>query len=93
MSKERKKRDPHSIEAADIIRNAEEKYGKEKGKQVATFAITLNKEMEKQGIDQDKMASELIISTGALSNYRNGKEEPGITALIKIEDYLKVDCN
>ena len=93
MSKERKKRDPHSIEAADIIRTAEEKYGKEKGKQIATFAITLNKEMEKQGIDQDKMASELIISTGALSNYRNGKAEPGLTALIKIADYLKVDCN
>lgn len=93
MNTKRKKRDPHSIDPAEIVENAVKKYGKEKGKQIAAFATTLNKEMQKQGIDQDKMASQLIISPGALSNYRRGMAEPGLTALVKMAKHLNVDCN
>lgn len=93
MKTNRKKRDPHFVDPVEIVENAVNKYGKEKGKQIAAFATTLNKEMEKQEKDQDKMASKLEISPGALSNYRNGIAEPGITAVIKIAEYLNVDCN
>lgn len=37
-----------------------------------------------------ELASEIEISVGALSNYQNGKAEPGLTALCAIADYFDV---
>ena len=37
-----------------------------------------------------ELASEIEISVGALSNYQNGKAEPGLTALCAIADYVDV---
>lgn len=96
MSKEqRKKREPHSVDSVDIAENTKNRFPGDsvKAKALATFAMTLNRELEKQEIDQDLMAEDLKISTGIISNYRNGKSEPSLTKLLKIADYLKVDCS
>lgn len=37
-----------------------------------------------------ELAREIDISVGALSNYQNGKAEPGLTALCAIADYFEV---
>ena len=37
-----------------------------------------------------ELAKEIEISVGALSNYQNGKAEPGLTALCAIADYFDV---
>lgn len=91
--KERKKRVPHSVDTNVIKENAAAFFSSDKAKLVETFAITLNTLMEEKGIDQEKMSDELQISSGAISNYRNGKAEPGLTRIIKIANYLDVDCS
>lgn len=48
---------------------------------------TLTKE---SGKPIKELASEIEISVGALSNYQNGKAEPGLTALCAIADYFDV---
>lgn len=91
----RKKREPHSVDSLLIVSNAADKFpGDEKAaKQFSVFAITLNDLMERKGKDQEAMAKELGISEGSISNYRNGKSEPGLMSIIKIAEYLDVDCH
>lgn len=96
MGKEqRKKREPHSVDSLSIVENAEKRFPDDcdAAKALATFAMTLNLQLEQQGIDQDLMAEDLNISTGIISNYRNGKSEPSLTKLRKIANYLHVDCS
>ena len=96
MGKEqRKKREPHSVDSLSIVENAEKRFPDDcdAAKALATFAMTLNLQLEQQGIDQDLMAEDLNISTGIISNYRNGKSEPSLTKLRKIASYLHVDCS
>ena len=81
-----KKRIPHSVDNAEIEKNAS-------GTPRYVFAITLNRLMEEQCIDQEKMAADLGLSTGIISNYRNGKTEPKLSAITKISEYLNVDCD
>ena len=91
----RNKRIPHSVDDADIKQNAKDKfkYDEDAAKRLTKFAITLNRLMQEKGIDQIQMANELNISVGALSNYRNGKNEPGLTKIIQMAEYLGVDCS
>lgn len=96
MSKEqRKKREPHSVDYPDIEENAKNhsKGDRAAAKALATFAMTLNRELEQQGIDQELMAKDLGIATGSISNYRNGKADPSLTRIRKIASYLHVDCS
>ena len=55
--------------------------------------MTLNQLMEEKGVAQDEMADALGISTGSISNYRSGKTEAKLSAIIKIANYLGVDCH
>lgn len=81
-----KKRIPHSVDNAEIEKNAS-------GTPRYVFASTLNQLMVEQGIDQEKMAEDLGLSTGIISNYRNGKTEPKLSAIVSIANYLNVDCH
>lgn len=94
-SEMRKKRETYSVDDLVIIENAEKRFPNDKkaAKQLATFAITLNHLLDEQGIDQELMAKDIGISEGSLSSYRNGKSEPGLTAITKIADYLGEDCH
>ncbi len=65
----------------------------EKQKYLAPFALTLNKLLVERNIDQDQMAEDLDISTGALSGYRNGQGNPTLDVIYRIAEYLQVDCN
>ena len=92
MSK--KKRDVYCVDNMEISGNAHGKFlgDKKSGDQLYVFAKMLNCLLEEKGIDQIKMAADLGISAGVISNYRNGKTEPCITKIIKIAEYLDVDC-
>ena len=81
-----KKRVTHSVDAVEIEQNA-------KGKPQYIFANTHNQLMEEKGIDQEKMAVDLGISVGAIHNYRHGKTEPKLSAIIEIANYLDIDCH
>lgn len=61
--------------------------------ELATFAKTLNRLLIEKGIHQDDLATALGISSGSISNYRNGKKEPRMAMILKIADYLEVDCH
>lgn len=82
-----KKRITHSVDPATIEENS---IG---AKERHTFAVILNRLMVEKGIDQEKMAEDLAISYGSISNYRNGKQDPKLTTIIKMADYLSVDCH
>ena len=81
-----KKRAPHSVDPAEIEKNAE-------NLPQLIFAKTLNRLMEERGIDQEKMSADLGLSTGIIHNYRHGKTEPKLASIIKIAEYLHVDCH
>ena len=81
-----KKRAPHSVDPAEIEKNAE-------NLPQLTFAKILNRLMEERGIDQEKMSADLRMSTGLIHNYRHGKTEPKLSAIIKIAEYLDIDCH
>ena len=83
-----KKRVPHSVDPSVIEENTAGIDGKDR----RTFAMTLNQLMEEKGVAQDEMADALGISTGSISNYRSGKTEAKLSAIIKIANYLGVDC-
>lgn len=85
-----KKRTPHSVDYAVIEENLR---GKPNGSTISAFAHTLNRLLAEKEIDQEQMADDLKMSEGAISNYRNGKAEPKLSAIIKIAKYLNVDCN
>lgn len=84
-----KKRVPHSVDPSVIEENTAGIDGKDR----RTFAMTLNQLMEEKGVAQDEMADALGISTGSISNYRSGKTEAKLSAIIKIANYLGVDCH
>lgn len=87
------KRLTHQLADADIISAATKKYGKRKGAEIARFAITFNNLLQTNDIDQWQIASDLDISVGAISGYRNGTVEPKLINLIAIADYFGVDCH
>ena len=54
------------------------------------LAQRLNSLTKESGKPIKELASEIEISVGVLSNYQNGKAEPGLTALCAIADYFEV---
>lgn len=78
---------PHEVDDAII-------EGNTKGRpEITTFAKTLNHLLVKKGIHQDDLAQALGISSGSISSYRRGEKEPRFTMIVKIADYLGVDCH
>lgn len=57
------------------------------GRLLAQRLSSLTKE---SGMPLRDLADEMDVSAGALSNYQNGKAEPGLTALCAIADYFDV---
>lgn len=55
-----------------------------------SFADRLQDLIADSGKDVKTLASEIGVSSGALSKYQNDKGEPGITALFKIAQYFGV---
>ncbi len=77
----------HEVDDAIIDENT-------KGRpEIALFAKTLNRLLAEKNVHQDDLAQALGISTGSVSNYRNGKKAPGFTMIVKMANYLGVDCN
>ena len=85
-----KKRVPHSVDCETVKSNLD---GKQDGAIVFAFSRTLDKLLTEKEIDQEQMASDLKMSEGAISNYRNAKTEPKLSAIVKIANYLGVDCH
>lgn len=81
-----RKRIPHEVDTAVIEENAQ-------SPEIITFAKTLNSLLSEKGVHQEDMAQALGISTGSISSYRNGKKEPRLSMIVKIADYLGVDCH
>ncbi|MFR5887174.1 helix-turn-helix domain-containing protein [Flavonifractor sp. An4] len=81
-----RKRIPHEVDTAAIEENAQ-------SPEMAIFAKTLNALLVEKNVHQDDMARALGISTGSISSWRNGKKEPRLSMIIKIADYLGVDCH
>lgn len=78
---------PHEVDAAIIEENT-------KGRpEMTIFAKTLNHLLVEKGIHQDDLAQALGISSGSISSYRRGEKEPRFTMIVKIADYLGVDCH
>lgn len=82
-----RKRIPHGVDDAEIEKNAQCRP------ELITFAKTLDFLLIEKSIHQEDMAQALDISTGSISSYRNGKKEPRLSMIIKIADYLGVDCH
>lgn len=89
MSNKRKARITYSLDEANIRDNA---FKRDDGQVLFNFAKTLNRLLEEKGIDQERMAADLSIAEGSISNYRSGKTEPKLSAIVKIANYLGVDC-
>ena len=81
-----RKRIPHEVDTAAIEENAQ-------SPEMAIFAKPLNALLVEKNVHQDDMARALGISTGSISSWRNGKKEPRLSMIIKIADYLGVDCH
>lgn len=81
-----RKRIPHEVNTDIIEENAQ-------SLEMAIFAKTLNTLLVEKGVHQDDMAQALGISTGSISSWRNGKKEPRLSMIVKIANYLGVDCH
>ena len=77
---------PHEVDIADIKKHTSIP-------EMETFAKTFNQLLIEKKIHQDDLARDIGISTGSISSYRNGKKEPRLSMIVKIADYLDVDCH
>lgn len=77
---------PHEVDSEIIKKNASTP-------EIQRFAETFNSILSERKIHQDDLADALGISTGSVSAYRNGKKEPRLSVILKIANYLNVDCN
>lgn len=59
----------------------------------AVFAKVFNKLLEEKGITATQIQTDLQISAGSISAYRNGTKQPTLSNIIAIANYLEVDCN
>ena len=75
----------HEVDTAVIEERA-------KNEQTKIFAQTLNTLLSEKNIHQDDFATAVGLSVGIISQYRRGIKEPKMCALIKMADYLGVDC-
>ena len=81
-----RKRTTHEVDSATIEENAQ-------SPEMAMFAKTLNTLLVEKSIHQEDMAQALGVATGSISSWRNGKKEPRLSMIVKIADYLGVDCH
>lgn len=81
-----KKQVPHKVSAATIDANTQSPERR-------VFASTLNSLLADRKIHQEDMARDLGISVGSVSSYRNGLKEPRLSMILKIANYLGVDCH
>lgn len=81
-----RKRTTHEVDSAAIEENAQ-------SPEMAMFAKTLNTLLVEKSIHQEDMAQALGVATGSISSWRNGKKEPRLSTIVKIADYLGVDCH
>lgn len=87
--KKRKERIVYTVDPEVIKKNVKDSpYDEEEKEVLEVFANRLNKELEAQNIDQDVFSQNLKISTGALSNYRNGIRFPQANILLKMAKEL-----
>lgn len=77
---------PHEVDSEVIKKNASTP-------EIQRFAEIFNSILSERRIHQDDLASALGIATGSVSAYRNGKKEPRLSVILKIANYLNVDCN
>ena len=77
----------HEVDSAIIDENTQGRP------EISAFAKTLNSLLVEKGVHQDDLAQALGISSGSISSYRNGKKEPRLSMIVKIADYLEVDCH
>ena len=82
----KKKRATYEVNYDDI--EAKGESGEKK-----TFAHTLNKLLVERGIDQEQFASDCDISEGTISNCRKGHGNPTLEIIIRMANYLGVDCH
>ncbi len=82
-----RKRIAHYVDDLAIKRNTEWHP------EMKIFAETLNRILFEKGVHQKDLAQALGISTGIISDYRNGKKEPRLSMIVKLADYLGVDCH
>ena len=91
---QRNKREIYRADDADIYKNSEKWNGtKEENQARLNFSLTLNNLLADKGIDQEKFAEEIGVSTGSISNYRKGISEPSLTNLNKIAEGLTTNIN
>ena len=83
----RKQRELQDVDKAIIEKNAGNNQTRK------AFALKLNYCIKKKKKSLSEMNSKLGISLSSLSNYRNGKVEPGITNLELIASYLGVSTD
>lgn len=76
----------HELDDADIRDSA-------KNERLRIFAQNLNRLLSERNIHQVAFAKAVGISTGSLSDYRHGIKEPKLSALLKMADYLEIDCH
>lgn len=81
-----RKRITHEVDDAVIEGNA-------RSPEISIFAKTLNSLLIEKGVHQEDIAKALGISAGGISNYRNGKKEPRFSMIVKIANFLGVDCH
>lgn len=92
--KERNKRVVYQVDTAIIEENIEKLPGRIKENlERYEFAIRLNELLVEKGIDQEKFAEKINISTGSVFNYRNGIREPSLTTLVKMANELGVSVD
>ena len=86
----RKKRTPHNVDEIKIQKN----IGDFKNNEVKNiFTTRFNQILTLKNIHQDQLARDTNISTGSISDYRNGKSEPKITHLRTLADYIGVSTD
>ena len=73
-----------------IKKTVEETRGNDENAKICVlFASRLNKELTENEINQEEFANKIGVSTGALSNYRNGKNIPTGDIVVKIANEFK----
>lgn len=94
MQGKRKTRIPHSIDRNVIEENLNNtKYNEQDKETIKEFTSRLNDLFEKENVKQCQLAEELGISTGVISDYRNGKKYPQEEILRKIANKFKVSTD
>lgn len=92
--KKRSKRETYYIDPPIIEGNIQKLTVSKEEKEIRkSIALNLNNLLLNRNIDQEKFANKVNVSTGSISQYRQGTGEPKITNLVKIANGLNVSIN